>query len=174
MSERKTIIDFALFQAFFPQLLIGPICRSVDLLPQIHAAPLKRFPQFNKAGWLIVSGLFKKIFVATLLFENGSLDVFSSPENYSAIGLWGGMFGYSIQLYCDFSGYTDLARDLLYCWDSTSQKTLDSPTLQVTWEISGNDGTSPFRSGYETTFIFHSVVQNARQIESRSIYSLRF
>ena len=50
------------------------------------------------------------MFVATLLFENGSLDVFSSPENYSAIGLWGGMFGYSIQLYCDFSGYTDLAR----------------------------------------------------------------
>ena len=106
----KTIIDFALFQAFFPQLLIGPICRSIDLLPQIHAAPLKRFPQFNKAGWLILSGLFKKIIVATLLFENGSLDVFSSPENYSAIGLWGGMFGYSIQLYCDFSGYTDLAR----------------------------------------------------------------
>ena len=106
----KTIIDFALFQAFFPQLLIGPICRSVDLLPQIHAPPLKGFPHLNKAGWLIISGLFKKIIVATLLFENGSLDVFSSPENYSALGLWGGMFGYSIQLYCDFSGYTDLAR----------------------------------------------------------------
>ncbi len=106
----KTIVDFALFQAFFPQLLIGPICRSVDLLPQIHATPLKRFPEFNKAGWLILSGLFKKIIVATLLFENGSLDVFDSPENYSSIGLWGGMFGYSIQLYCDFSGYTDLAR----------------------------------------------------------------
>ena len=106
----KTIVDFALFQAFFPQLLIGPICRSVDLLPQIHAPPLKRFPEFNNAGWLILSGLFKKFIVATLLFENGSLDVFSSPENYSALGLWGGMFGYSIQLYCDFSGYTDLAR----------------------------------------------------------------
>ena len=106
----KTLIDFALFQSFFPQLLIGPICRSVDLLPQIHAAPLQMFPHLNRAGWLIVSGLFKKIVVATLLFENGSLDVFSSPENYSAFGLWGGMFGYSIQLYCDFSGYTDLAR----------------------------------------------------------------
>lgn len=106
----KTLIDFALFQAFFPQLLIGPICRSVDLLPQIHAAPLKRFPDFNRAGWLILSGLFKKIIVATLLFENGSLDIFASPENYSALGLLGGMFGYSIQLYCDFSGYTDLAR----------------------------------------------------------------
>ncbi len=106
----KSLIDFALFQAFFPQLLIGPICRSVDLLPQIHAPPLQMFPHLNRAGWLIVSGLFKKIVVATLLFENGSLDVFSSPENYSAFGLWGGMFGYSIQLYCDFSGYTDLAR----------------------------------------------------------------
>lgn len=106
----KTLLDFALFQAFFPQLLIGPICRSVDLLPQIHAPPLKGFPAINRAGWLIISGLFKKMIIATLLFENGSLDVFASPENYSAIGLWGGMFGYSIQLYCDFSGYTDLAR----------------------------------------------------------------
>ena len=106
----NTLIDFALFQAFFPQILIGPICRSVDLLPQIHTEPTSLFPQINQAGWLILSGLFKQLFVATLLFNNGSMEVFSSPTTYSMWGLWGGLFGYSIQLYCDFSGYTDIAR----------------------------------------------------------------
>ena len=106
----NTLIDFALFQAFFPQILIGPICRSVDLLPQIHGEALSHFPRIHQAVWLILSGLFKQLFVATLLFNNGSMEVFSSPTTYSMWGLWGGLFGYSIQLYCDFSGYTDLAR----------------------------------------------------------------
>ena len=110
MVRAKNIVEFALFQAFFPQLLIGPICRSVDILPQIQRAPLTHVPNFYQAGLLILSGLWKKVILSTVLFENGSLDVFYDPDQYSAIGLWGGMIGYSIQLYCDFSGYTDLAR----------------------------------------------------------------
>ena len=104
----KTIIDFALFQAFFsptPNWTDLQKCRpsTTDSCSTLETIP----PQFNKAGWLIVSGLFKKIFVATLLFENGSLDVFSSPENTLPLVCGEGC---SIQLYCDFSGYTDLAR----------------------------------------------------------------
>ena len=106
----KTIVDFALYQAFFPQLLIGPICRSVDLIPQIHQDPQDTVPNTTEAGVLILSGLFKKIIIATILFDHGVTDSFQEPEAYSMIGLWGGMIGYSIQLYCDFSGYTDLAR----------------------------------------------------------------
>jgi alginate O-acetyltransferase complex protein AlgI len=106
----KGVLDFALYQAFFPQLLIGPICRSIDLLPQIHAEPPKKLSNTTEAGVLIISGLFKKIIIATMLFDHGVTDSFQEPENFSTIGLWGGMIGYSIQLYCDFSGYTDLAR----------------------------------------------------------------
>lgn len=106
----ETLLDFALYQAFFPKILIGPICRSVDLLPQIHAQPTKDIGNTTEAGILILSGLFKKIIIATILYEHGVTDAFQDPEAYSFVGLWGAMIGYSIQLYCDFSGYTDLAR----------------------------------------------------------------
>ena len=106
----QTLLDFALYQAFFPKILIGPICRSVDLLPQIHAEPSKEISNTTEAGILIISGLFKKIIIATILYDHGVTDAFQDPEAYSFIGLWGSMIGYSIQLYCDFSGYTDLAR----------------------------------------------------------------
>ncbi|MEC8380547.1 MAG: MBOAT family O-acyltransferase [Myxococcota bacterium] len=106
----ESLLDFMIFQCFFPQLLIGPICRSVDLLPQITADPLKSIPDVAESARLILSGLFKKTVVATILFEFGVHDAFQNPEGYSAVGLWGAMIGYSIQLYCDFSGYTDMAR----------------------------------------------------------------
>ena len=108
--KAKTLIDFALFQSFFPQLLIGPICRSIDLLPQIHRKPEYTVHNTVLASNLIISGLFKKIILATILHEHGVSEAFQDPESYSMIGLWGAMFGYTIQLYCDFSGYTDLAR----------------------------------------------------------------
>ena len=108
--EAQSLLDFMLFQCFFPQLLIGPICRSVDLLPQITAPALKSIPDVSEAARLILSGLFKKTVVATILFEFGVHESFQNPEGYSAVGLWGAMIGYSIQLYCDFSGYTDMAR----------------------------------------------------------------
>lgn len=106
----KSLMDFTLFQCFFPQLLIGPICRSVDLLPQIQGPQKSNIPDMAEACRLILSGLFKKTVIATLLFEHGAHEAFQNPEAYSMIGLWAAMIGYSIQLYCDFSGYTDMAR----------------------------------------------------------------
>ena len=106
----KSFLDFALFQNFFPQILIGPICRSSDLLPQIeNMSPLKIHNQ-SEAVLLIVSGLWKKVILATLLHEYGVADSFAEPERYSTLALWLAMIGYSMQLYCDFSGYTDMAR----------------------------------------------------------------
>ena len=76
----KSLLDFALYQAFFPQLLIGPICRSVDLLPQIHSKPPKQLHNATEAGILIISGLFKKIIIATILFEHGVKDKLDLEE----------------------------------------------------------------------------------------------
>ena len=97
-------------QSFFPQLLIGPICRSRDLLPQIEAEPAKHVPNTSEAMVLLMSGLFKKMILSSLLFEYGVMDPFQDPEAYSAAALWLAIAGYSVQLYCDFSGYTDMAR----------------------------------------------------------------
>lgn len=106
----KTFVDFALFQNFFPQILIGPICRSSDLLPQIENMPTTKIHNQSEAFLLILSGLWKKVILATLLHEYGVADSFAEPERYSSLALWLSMFGYSVQLYCDFSGYTDMAR----------------------------------------------------------------
>ena len=106
----KNIVDFALFMAFFPQLLIGPICRGRDLLPQIERPAPARIEKFPLAVSLILSGLFKRMVVASLLFNFGVSDMFDVPENYTAAALWMAMFAYTAQIYCDFSGYVDLMR----------------------------------------------------------------
>jgi len=106
----SSLLDFLLFIAFFPKLLAGPICRSKDLLPQIAAGPPKEVPELARAAALVASGLFKKAVLATLLGVRLVDNAFLAPENYSSTGLFMALYGYSIQLYCDFSGYTDMAR----------------------------------------------------------------
>ncbi len=106
----RSLLDFALFMALFPQLLSGPICKARELLPQIEAPAPPRVRDASLAASLILSGLFKKMVLATLLFNYGVADAFHAPENYSSLALWTVMFGYSIQIYCDFSGYTDMMR----------------------------------------------------------------
>ena len=106
----KNPLDFFLFQSFILQLLSGPICRSHQLLPQIEKAVSPRMTDISRAVSLILSGLFKRMVLASLLFTYGVSDTFYSPDDYSAWALWVAMFGYSIQIYADFSGYTDMMR----------------------------------------------------------------
>ena len=108
--KAKNLLDFALFMTFFPQLLIGPICRGRELLPQLEAPAPARIEKLPFAISLILSGLFKRMILASLLFSYGVSDAFHVPENYTALGLWIAMIGYTIQIYCDFSGYVDLMR----------------------------------------------------------------
>ena len=108
--KAKSLVDFAVFMAFFPQLLIGPICRGRDLLPQIERPAPARIEQFPLAVSLILSGLFKRMVIASLLFSFGVSRIFDAPENYTAAALWMAVFGYTVQIYCDFSGYVDLVR----------------------------------------------------------------
>ncbi|TVQ88776.1 MAG: MBOAT family protein [Deltaproteobacteria bacterium] len=110
--KAKSLPDYLLFISFFPQLLIGPICRSRDLLPQIEAPPPRRIPNLSLAVVLLAGGVFKKVVLATYLQTHLVDDVFLAPENYGFLELMMAAYGYTIQLYCDFSGYTDMARGL--------------------------------------------------------------
>ena len=107
-SPVHSLLDLALYQAFFPKLLLGPICRTQDLIPQIEN-PRAYIPNIHHAVLLILSGVIKKVLLATLLFESGVPNAFWDPESQTTMGLWIAGFGYSAQLYCDFSGYTDMA-----------------------------------------------------------------
>jgi D-alanyl-lipoteichoic acid acyltransferase DltB (MBOAT superfamily) len=110
--KANTWLDFFLFNGFFPKLLAGPICRSHELLPQIHAPAPAGVPDLSRVAALILSGLVKKVVLGTLVDTHLVSAIFDTPENFSSPALWVGMLGYALLLYWDFSGYTDLARGL--------------------------------------------------------------
>ncbi len=109
LTPARSIGEFALFVAFFPQLVAGPIVRASDLLQQ-----LARPPQTSRAAQslgllLIAGGLFKKVAIADPLGASLVDRVFASPDLYSSVEVLVGVYAYAVQIYCDFSGYTDVA-----------------------------------------------------------------
>ncbi|MET0384408.1 MAG: MBOAT family protein [Polyangiales bacterium] len=108
----RSMLDFLLFMAFFPKLLAGPICRSYQLLPQLTSDGPTEVPELSRAVTLIVTGLFKKIVLASLLATRLVDDAFATPSHYSPRELVVAVYAYSVQIYFDFSGYTDMARGL--------------------------------------------------------------
>lgn len=113
MQTEKHFGFFALYVSFFPQILSGPIERAEVLLPQF------REPAFDKQLFArgiqrIVLGLFKKMVIANRLSNYVNL-IFADPADYPTLAAWMAAFFYAIQLYCDFSGYSDLALGMSDC-----------------------------------------------------------
>jgi D-alanyl-lipoteichoic acid acyltransferase DltB (MBOAT superfamily) len=103
--------DFALFVAFFPQLVAGPIVRASHFLPQLDDSHQSNKATDVESGTaLIIRGLIKKVAVADVLALHFVDPAFSTPINYSPIFLLVAIYAYSFQIYMDFSGYTDIAR----------------------------------------------------------------
>lgn len=102
--------DFALFVAFFPTVLSGPITRGRQLLPQFANLPPYRPERAQEGVYLILRGLAKKIFLADTLATHIVNPTFAAPHTYSATFLLVAVVAYSFQIYMDLSGYTDIAR----------------------------------------------------------------
>jgi D-alanyl-lipoteichoic acid acyltransferase DltB (MBOAT superfamily) len=101
--------DFALFVAFFPLLVAGPIERARHLIPQITGPRRLDAKMAREGGWLLFWGLWKKVFVAENLAPFVD-SLFSRSATLSLAELYLAAFAFAFQIYCDFSGYTDLAR----------------------------------------------------------------
>src|SRR5208282_2218846 len=101
-------IDLLLYMSFFPQLAAGPIVRASYFLPQL-ARPSREPVPFAAALVLIIVGLFKKQIVASYLASELADPVFAAPTSYSGPDLLLGVYAYAVQIYCDFSGYSDMA-----------------------------------------------------------------
>ena len=105
----ENILDYAFFVSFFPQLVAGPIVRASDFLPQIHKPTIVTKQMFGRAVFLIGCGLFKKAVISDYISINFVDRIFDAPALYSGIENLFAVYGYALQIYCDFSGYSDMA-----------------------------------------------------------------
>ncbi len=105
----RNIVDFGFYVSFFPQLVAGPIVRASEFVPQLYAKFSITREEFGFALWMIMKGLFKKMVLGDYLAVNFIDRVFDSPTLYTGFENLMSLYGYSLQVYCDFSGYTDIA-----------------------------------------------------------------
>lgn len=109
LNPVKNILDYALFVSFFPQLISGPIVRASAFIPQISHKYNLSGAESGHAIFLILNGLIKKIIVADFISINLVDRIFDSPLSYSGFENLMAVYAYTLQIYCDFSGYTDIA-----------------------------------------------------------------
>jgi D-alanyl-lipoteichoic acid acyltransferase DltB (MBOAT superfamily) len=105
----SSLRDFLLYISFFPHLVAGPIVRPDELLPQLEEGAESNAEKTGKAVFLILSGLLKKAVISDYIGVNFVDRIFDNPLLYSPTENLMGMYGYTLQIFCDFSGYSDMA-----------------------------------------------------------------
>ncbi len=105
----NSMVDYGFFISFFPHLVAGPIVRAAEFIPQIERPTLVKRAEFNRATFLILKGLIKKMVFADFIAMHFLDKVFDAPSMFSGFTNLMALVGYSLQIYGDFSGYTDIA-----------------------------------------------------------------
>ena len=139
----QLFVDYLFYVSFFPQLVAGPIVRARDFLPQILQKPVVSKEMFGEGVFLIIAGLFKKAVISDYISLNFVDRVFENPLLYSGFENLMGIWGYALQIYCDFSGYSDMAIGLALLLGFRFNRNFDSPYQSATitefwrrWHIS--------------------------------------
>jgi D-alanyl-lipoteichoic acid acyltransferase DltB (MBOAT superfamily) len=109
LEPTKRWIDYMFYLSFFPQLVAGPIVRASEFIPQMYQKLNLSREDVNKALFLIIGGVLKKAVISDYISLNFVDRVFDAPNSYTAFENWMASYGYTIQIYCDFSGYSDMA-----------------------------------------------------------------
>ena len=105
----RNFLDFGFYVSFFPQLVAGPIVKASDFIPQLYRRFFLSRRMFGIAVFWIINGLMKKIILSNYLAVNFIDRVFTNPHLFSGFENLSALFLYSLQVYADFSGYTDIA-----------------------------------------------------------------
>jgi D-alanyl-lipoteichoic acid acyltransferase DltB (MBOAT superfamily) len=108
IKPTKNLLDYTFYMSFFPHLVAGPIVRARDFLPQIYQKLEIKNEQIQEGLWMILKGFIKKAIIADYIAQYNDL-VFGSVKSYSGFENLMGLYGYALQIYCDFSGYSDMA-----------------------------------------------------------------
>jgi alginate O-acetyltransferase complex protein AlgI len=123
----KNILDFGFYVSFFPQLVAGPIVRASEFIPQLYEPYKLSKDRAGLAVFWILNGLLKKLVLADYLAVQFIDRVFDNPQLYSGFETMSALFGYSLQVYADFSGYTDVAIGIAMLMGFTLPKNFNSP-----------------------------------------------
>ena len=136
-------LDYLFYLSFFPQLVAGPIVRASDFIPQIRQKPVVTREMLGTALFLVLTGLFKKAVISDYIALNFVDRIFDEPLLYSGFECLMGIYGYALQIYCDFSGYSDMAIGLALVMGFRFPKNFDAPYRSATitefwrrWHIS--------------------------------------
>ncbi len=139
----KSVLDFGFYVSFFPQLVAGPIVRASEFFPQLYKPYTLSRARLWHGLLLILNGLLKKLILADYIASNFADRVFSQPTLYSGLECLLALFAYSLQVYADFSGYTDVAIGVAMLMGFTLTKNFNSPYKAVSvsdfwrrWHIS--------------------------------------
>ena len=139
----KSWADYLFYVSFFPGLVAGPIVRARDFIPQIYKKPKLLYNNFGEAIYLIICGLFKKCVISDYISVNFVDRIFDAPTLYTGIENLLGIYGYALQIYCDFSGYSDMAIGIALLLGFRFNINFDSPYQSATitefwrrWHIS--------------------------------------
>jgi D-alanyl-lipoteichoic acid acyltransferase DltB (MBOAT superfamily) len=109
MRACRSYLDYLTYISFFPHLVAGPIIRGRDLLPHLER-PTRLGSETGAEGlFLVATGLFKKVVIGDYLAINFVDRVFAEPSSFSAVEVLTALYAYAVQIYCDFSGYSDIA-----------------------------------------------------------------
>ncbi len=135
-QKARSLLDVLVFVSFFPTIMSGPIMRARNFLPQI-SRPQYDSRSFRQGFALLLSGMFKKVVIASYLSEHIVREVFQVPSNYSSLTVLTAVYSYSLQIFCDFSGYSDMAMGLALLMGYRLPENFQSPyratDLQEFW-----------------------------------------
>jgi alginate O-acetyltransferase complex protein AlgI len=129
--EPTTLEKFAVYLSFFPHLVAGPIVRPSELIPQIETPRDPRRVDTSRAFYLIATGLFKKVVIANYLASSIVDQVFAAPGQHSSLEILIAVYAYAVQIYADFSGYTDIAIGIALLLGFQFPQNFDSPYAAV-------------------------------------------
>lgn len=136
-------VDYLFYVSFFPQLVAGPIVRARDFIPQMYKTPAVSSAQFGEGLFLIMCGLLKKSVISDYISLNFVDRIFDAPLLYTGVENLLGVYGYALQIYCDFSGYSDMAIGIALLLGFRFNINFDSPYQSATitefwrrWHIS--------------------------------------
>lgn len=174
IQPEKSFLDFSVYVFFFPQLVAGPIVRAADFLPQLRQRPRLDPKSLGEGLFLILAGLTKKMVLADTLNAFVVTPFFAQPQGRSSLETVYTLWAANFQVYCDFSGYTDVATGAALLFGFTLPKNFDRPFWSQTpmehwrrWHISlstwlkdylyiplGGSRRGPWRTDFNLTMTF--------------------